>query len=243
MGKMKMNKSSNRYFDIQVIILIIIIITFNMFLFLEKYLVNRITDYSSYIMEKVINQEILNVFDNEIYINRSLLDILIITMNSNDEIISVDFDLELSNEVLREANSLLIGKLNNLDVGMNDKIYIKPSYFSLVNDNLIINVPITFSTDNLFLSYLGPKVPVKIELVSDYYSNLETSIKEYGINTILVELYVRTTIKSKILFNYKEEEKVFNYEQLIASKVINGVVPEYYGGGIINSSPLVSGSK
>ncbi len=242
MKKMKMNKQFKSY-DVQILIAIIIVIVINMFNYLNNYLVPKMNEYTTYVMEKIINQEILNVFDNEIYVNRSLLDVLIITMNSDDEIISVDFDLELSNEVLKGANSLLIERLNNLDVGINDNIYVEPSYFEYKNDYLIMNVPITFSSDNTFIRYMGPSVPVRIEVLSDYYSNLETSIKQYGINTILVELYVVTTIKNKMIFNSREEENIMYYDQLIASKVINGTIPEYYGGSIISSSPLVGNSN
>ena len=44
-------------------------------------------------------------------------------------------------------------------------------------------------TNNALLSNLGPKVPVKINLVGNVISNVGTKVENYGINSIMVEVY------------------------------------------------------
>ena len=51
-------------------------------------------------------------------------------------------------------------------------------------------------------------------------------------NNALVELYVTIQITENLMTPVIEEDITFTYDVLVASKVINGRVPEIYGGVI-----------
>ena len=90
---------------------------------------------------------------------------------------------------------------------------------------VIYNIPI--------LIPLSPNVPFKISILGNTSNEMITEVKEYGINNSIIEfndkkLYdLILPFKSKII---KNEKNI-----LLSSQVIQGKVPDYYGG-IISSS-------
>jgi len=55
-----------------------------------------------------------------------------------------------------------------------------------------------------------------------------------------MELYVVITTKNQLVVPYKEKEFGNTYEIIIASKVIIGNIPIYYGDTIEKSSAIIS---
>ena len=77
---------------------------------------------------------------------------------------------------------------------------------------------------------MGPKVPVKINVIGSSYGNVKTKVREYGINSVLLEIYVEVRMNLEYNLALKKVEEKCNYTSLIASKVISGKIPDYYEG-------------
>ena len=84
--------------------------------------------------------------------------------------------------------------------------------------------------NNVFLNDLGPKIPIKINIVGNALTNLKTKITDYGLNNALVEIYINITINEQILTPVAQDSLKTSYNFLIMSSIINGKVPSFYGG-------------
>ena len=70
--------------------------------------------------------------------------------------------------------------------------------------------------------------------------SFKTKVKEYGINNVLVELYLNIRIVNDIITIGSRDSFENNFEVIIASRLITGDIPDYYGGIIEKSSSIVS---
>ena len=149
----------------------------------------------------------------------------------NNNIESVDIDNEKSNILLKN----IINDLEN-----NSKKIIKGNindYYNLEllkgNDGVILYVPTGVMTNNALLSNLGPKIPIKASFLNNIESNIDVKVVDYGINNALIKLYIIINIKIIIEMPIESEVSNIKYEYLIASKLINGTVPNIVGTNLV----------
>ena len=166
-------------------------------------------------------------FEKEIYnylnsINRQVIidDILQIYKNNDGEILYVDYNMSNIYKLLENITKEIKNKLN------------KKEYF-------LIKLPFFIGSDNIFLSNIGPKITIKIYFVDSLLTNVYSKITNYGMNNALIESYLKISITGKITTPVGSSDKVVDYNVLIASKVINGRVPLYYGGYIHTDSNIL----
>ena len=146
-----------------------------------------------------------------------------IIKNKNDEITEVDFDINEGEKIL-----------TNVVDAMNKKT---GKYMS---EGYIMEVPIGYITSNPLFVNLGPKIPIKIMATDVVYGNVKTRITEYGINNAMVEVYLELNIKINVALPIVHETYSFSYNYLLASKIINGKVPDFYGGIIDKKSENIN---
>ena len=87
---------------------------------------------------------------------------------------------------------------------------------------------------------MGPKIPVRVEFVGSVLTNINTTIKEYGINNALIEMVIQIELKEKIILPILSKEILITNEVPVSYKIINGNIPNYYGEGISNNSNIYS---
>ena len=92
------------------------------------------------------------------------------------------------------------------------------------NDNIITRIPMGMVTNNLFLENLGPKVPVRLNLVGNVLTSLKTRVKEYGMNSALVEISIRIEANVEILVPLRVEQIKIVNEVPISIKIVEGNV-------------------
>ncbi len=68
----------------------------------------------------------------------------------------------------------------------------------------------------------------------------KTKVKNYGVNNLLVELYLVIGVNSFIMSPSTYKEFGNTYEIIVSSKVVVGRIPVYYGDVIEQSSAIVS---
>ena len=104
----------------------------------------------------------------------------------------------------------------------------------------MLKLPFFIGSKNPLLVSLGPKIYVPLNFSGAILTNLKTEIKDYGLNNALVEMYVTIKINIDILYPYNKSKEEINYDVLIASSIINGRIPSFYGGVIDTKSNNVS---
>ena len=95
-------------------------------------------------------------------------------------------------------------------------------------------------SSNIYTTNLGPKIPVKINYVGYLASALRISLEDYGINNVLISIYIDCSITNELIIPSSKREVKNDYHILVASKIIQGKVPEYYGGMMETKSSILN---
>ena len=90
------------------------------------------------------------------------------------------------------------------------------------------------------LYYLGPKIPVRLNIVGDITSNIKTKVTNYGINNALVEVFINMQIDEQVILPFSSKKISITNDIPVAIKMIQGTVPNYYFNGLEQESPIVS---
>ena len=83
-------------------------------------------------------------------------------------------------------------------------------------------------------SNIGPKILINLKIVGNVTSGIVTDVKEYGINNSLVTLSVEIEVELMVVLPFSSDYVSFIYYIPIAIKLIQGKVPQVYGGSLIN---------
>lgn len=222
--KLKIKKSN----IILLIIIIVLIITF----FMLKKFSDVVTPKVVNISKQKANEVVYDVITNNV--NRYVLDdsrllenIIVVTKNSEGEILTADFNLE---------NAYLL--IRNITKSIDDNIKLNNE-----DDGIYFEVPIGYYINSSFLSNMGPRIPVKINFTGTILSNLKTKITNYGMNNALVELYANIVIVEEIITPATNEIIQTDYDVLLSSKLINGRVPSFYGTSLEKESSILEMSS
>lgn len=236
--KMKFRtKKKNYRFNIWLIIILTII--FLAWVFLKNYATSiapKLISVTKFNLDKFTNMVIMERFENEIISDNEINNLLIINKNKDNEIQSIDYDLEKSYQLMKSwINSIY----DNFYEFSNTSIEYYSEDFSSDSNSFVVSYPIGLASNNLLLTNLGPKIPVRINFLSNAKTRIFTKVSSYGINSLLVEMYLEITLKHEIVALNTEEFNA-DYEILIASKIIQGKIPNYYGGVIEKQSSIVT---
>lgn len=150
-------------------------------------------------------------------------EIIVLNLNSKDEIVGIDFKLSKCQVILSKV-------MENIDKNVK-------------RENLAglkLEVPVGFITNSPLTINLGPKIPLKINVANIALGNIRTEVKSFGINNALVEVYLDLIFKVETSSPLSSVRQDVTYETLIASKIITGEVPGFYGGTIKSESPTFS---
>ena len=77
---------------------------------------------------------------------------------------------------------------------------------------------------------------LKINLIGNVVSSLETSVSNYGLNSALIKVYANVEVTEQIIIPFTTKDIKIVNKVPIAIKVIQGKVPEYYSDGKLNNS-------
>lgn len=185
---------------------------------LIEYASIEIKKISNIIISKAITQNEIEKFDTN--------NLFIITKNEKNEILTVDLNTTLINKIVFQITDKIQENLKQLEQG-------KINEYNENSNGVILKIPIGLITKNFMLNELGPKIPVKMKILGNMDSNINTKITNYGINNALIETYIEISITEQVILPITTKKINITSKIPIAIKLINGTVPNYYPNGII----------
>lgn len=225
--RMKLKKKITYSIEDQIVFIIAIICT------VTYILINEFTVKSKSTLEDMANNKtnelstlIINESIKENIINNSLQSIINVTRNDNNEITNIDLNTTQANKILYDVSYSIMKNIDNIENNNIKKLKIE--YFDK-KDN-IFKVPFGIIHNIPILTFLSPNIPFKISILGNTSNELITEVKEYGINNSIIELRIKCIINLQVILPFKS--KVIKNEKsiLLSSQVIQGKVPDYYGG-------------
>lgn len=192
---------------------------------------------SSIIINKAITKQISNDIDIE-----SLFTVI---QDKDGEIQSVDFNPIIVNKVLSTITSVVQTNLKAVEEGKIEFVEFPEGINIELDKNklkkgIIYEVPLGVATGNAFLSNLGPRVPVKLNVIGDAISNIRTDVTPYGINNALIQIFVHIEVSEQVNIPFMSKRITVSSDVPVALKLVQGKVPTYYGGTISKDSNIFS---
>lgn len=228
----------------------IIVIIFMFFLislfFVLRYINNKISpiilNYAELELRQ-ISSLIINSSVKENTKNMNLDELFVVTKDNNGEIKTIDFNPIEVNELLSIVTENIQHNLKKLEEGDVDELSSFDSNYlgskEKLKKGIIFEIPSGLALGNSFFNNLGPKIPVKINLIGDILSEINTKVTNYGINNALIEIRINLKLTEQLFLPITSNKLEIETSVPLTLKLIQGNVPSYYLTGINqNSSPF-----
>lgn len=214
------------------IMLYIVGITFILSLIIIRYFSTKLEPALKYylstevkrVLSLVINDTISNT-TNDIDINKIIID----SKNSN----AIDVNTKYVNQVLANINRDIEENLRLIEDG---KINNLKKYFSSLSDidyeelkgGVIYYISSGNISGNVLTNNIGPKIPIKFAMAGHVTSKIDSKIREYGINNVLLEINVNVSVNMSVNIPFVTEEVKVETSMPLIIRVVEGEIPDYY---------------
>lgn len=231
--KIKSNWKNKMHFRFSQVLLffLFLILLLSIFFFMKfnAVVTPKLLDVAEASINKLNETILTNYRVKDIYPQVNLESAILLTKNSKEEIISVDFDLETVYKALSIITEYLQKSTEDPKVRNEILKYYNEDLSSNL-DSIILSIPMGVASDKIYTANLGPRIPVKISYMSYVASSVRIKLENYGINNVLISIYIDCFLTNTFITPSIEKEINHEYNILVASKIIQGTVPEYYGG-------------
>ncbi|MGV3465981.1 MAG: sporulation protein YunB [Heyndrickxia sp.] len=142
----------------------------------------------------------------------------------------------ISNKVEAEAQEIIQAILN----GTENESIATLADLNIVHgsEGLVYSIPIGRATDNALLGNLGPKIPIKLQVIGDVQADLKSNFKSVGINQVYAKVYVQLIVNVQTIIPFETKTEPYRQKISLFDGIIQGDVPQYYNGGS-SSQPTI----
>ena len=164
---------------------------------------------------------IINSACDEVMIGDNLY---VINKDSNDEIKMVTYNSLEVTKLINQVTMNVENKLRNFENGNID-------YYGNTDDiegGVISSIPFGVIFGNSMLGNIGPKIKLRLNILGDITSNLETEVKPYGINNAYIEMRISLEVTARIVLPFVSEKVVISNVIPLSMNIVQGSVPDGY---------------
>ena len=207
-----------------IILILIILLSIILIIILNKKVMPIYMEYAEGEMKRVVTT-VINKSINEIDFNDELF-----IMKNDDNIKIIDYDPKVLNSIISNISNSVYDNLKlieKMDSNILNKFNISKSIFY---------IPSFIIFNSVMLNNLGPKIPIKLELIESVNPNIETKVTEYGINNSLIEVSIKVNASVKMILPLASRELDISVIVPLTVKIIQGNIPEYYFGDLKRSN-------
>lgn len=162
---------------------------------------------------KYVTEIINNSTDNIKFEN----DLFVIEKSNDNEIKMITYNSYEATQLINKITHNIQDSFDELESVFNGK------------DKFVVDeIPLGVIFDNALLRNFGPKIRVRLDIVGDVLSELETEVKPYGINNALVEVRVKLKANARVILPLTTKEINVSNVIPISINIVNGSIPEAY---------------
>ncbi|MBN7743708.1 sporulation protein YunB, partial [Bacillus velezensis] len=147
--------------------------------------------------------------------------------DENGKVTTMDFNTQMVNSMKAKVTKQLQAHLKEAESNNKQRETEKGAKTA---DEIMIDIPLGQVTGNSILGNLGPKIPVRFNLIGDALTDVKTKIKPYGINNALIDISIFVEIKVKVIIPFASKTSVVTNNIPVSIKAIQGEVPQFYNG-------------
>ena len=188
--------------------LIIMIISFSLMFIggyfserVDVYMKSKSENYCANLVSDLLKEEVINIIDTD--------KIVRVNYKSENVVSSISVDTKMVNSFLKSVNEKLVFSVDNIE-------------------NANISIPMGIILGDTLFGNIGPNFDIDIVMLSSFKADVYTSLKEYGINSSLFELYVSVSFTINTMIPLNSDLSEINVSVPLVIEIINGEVPRYY---------------
>lgn len=190
-------------------------------------------------VSNIVNSSVNDIVEQEL-----TEDLFNVSIN-NGKVEILDYNTKKVNQLLSKINKSIHNKLTNLEDGKIEDLEIS-SGFKLEKkskNGIVCKIPLGSLRKNSIFVNVGPTIPIRMSFIGQVESNLNTKIKDYGINYLVVEINVQVNIEEQIIMPAMSKKEKLTITAPITMKIIQGEIPNYYISSLeknsnINTTPI-----
>lgn len=221
-------------------IFLFIMTIYLIFHFLNQKVTPILMEYAELQVGRMATQVIRQAVSTEVTDQISIDDLFLITRDENGEIKTIDLNPIHVNRMAGLVTEKVSEYLTKVENGQIDNLNISADLYDSkkVKKGIIFEIPSGIIFDNPILTNIGPKVPVKLNLIGDIVTDIKTKVTNYGINNALIEVLVYVEVTEQVILPFASKRMTVEMNVPVALKLIQGTVPNYYLNGATSDSNL-----
>lgn len=225
-------------------ILISVVISSSILLSVIGKKVNPIIYKYSNLEAKRFGIYVINYSLNKEFVNSLNEDLFEVVKTNDGEIQMIDFKTKEVNKELEKITEKIQKNLIDLENGKIDEIVIADTFkglrFKDIKKGVVCELPMGVLLSNALFSNSGPVIPIKFNFIGQVSTNLETKIKNYGINNAYIEVNIHIKLNEVITMPMQTKKINVETDVPIAMKIIQGNLPIYYQSDLQRDSSIFS---
>jgi sporulation protein YunB len=193
------------------------------------------------IAAQAINDAISKKIAEEVDIH----ELIIIHKDNAGEAIGYSFNPQIYNRIISESTNRVQKYLDYVEAGEIEKLESFKNDFEIdfeesnKQNGIVYFIPLGVATKNELLANLGPKVPVRFEIIGDVVSKVETRMKETGINNTYLEVYLNIHVQMNVVIPSLQKDVSMSNSVKIGDLFLPGKVPQFYNGNQNGMNPAI----
>lgn len=163
---------------------------------------------------------VINSACNDVLISNNLYTL---NKNSNNEIQMINYNSFEITKLINTITSNIENSLREIEQG-------KKNYYNDTSNEggVIAIIPFGVIFGNSLLSNIGPNIKLRLNVLGDVVSNIETEIKPYGINNAYVELRITLTVNARIILPFASKKVTISNVIPLSMNIVEGNIPKAY---------------
>ena len=149
----------------------------------------------------------------------------IINKNSDDEIEMITYNSFAVTKLINEVTSNIENKIRMIE---NNEMDYYGNTENKLENGVIAEIPFGVLFGNSLLGNVGPKIKIRLNILGDITSNIETEVKPYGINNAYVEVRIKLEVTARVVLPFATEKIAISNVVPLSMNIVQGTVPEGY---------------
>ena len=184
-------------------------------------------------VERMTNNIVNRVFQEKL-LHIKIENYMKVNKDDNGIINNISYDTNRINEISNMVSKKIEKAIINMDDGIIDKYFnyhqVKDGKFKNMKNGILCEVSFGTIRNSLLFSNVSPSIPIKLSFLGQVTTDVEIKTKEYGINNVMVEVFLIVRVKEQVSMPISSKRKTIIVKHPIYVDLIKGEVPKYYGG-------------
>ena len=182
-----------------------------------NYTYHKFNDTIMAIAESKSRKYVTEIINNSTDDIKFASDLFVIEKSNDNEIKMITYNSLKATSLINEITHNIQDKLDELE-----------SVFDGKDKFVVDEIPLGVIFNNALFRNFGPKIQIRLDIIGDVLSELETEVKPYGINNALVEVRVKLKAHVRVILPLTSKDiDVLNIIPL-SINIVNGSIPEAY---------------